>query len=51
MFPGDPSGPAGEIINCRCVELAKKAGGKSYILPEQFYSYSDMQNDHARTKI
>ena len=47
MFPCDPSGPAGEIINCRCVELAKKADGKAYILPEQFYSYSDMQRDIA----
>lgn len=32
MFPGDPSGSAGNIINCRCVELAKLAGGKSFDL-------------------
>lgn len=47
MFPGDPSGPAGEIINCRCVELVKKAAGKLYEPPQQFYSYSDMQRDIA----
>jgi HK97 family phage portal protein len=47
MFPCDPSGPAGEIINCRCVELASKSGGKDYDLTMQFYSYSDMQRDIA----
>jgi hypothetical protein len=47
LFPGDPSGPAGEIINCRCIELVKKAAGKDYDIPQQFYSYSDMQRDLA----
>jgi HK97 family phage portal protein len=51
MFPCDPSGPAGEIINCRCVELAKKAGGKGYDLTMQFYSYSDMQRDIAASEL
>jgi HK97 family phage portal protein len=50
LFPCDPSGPAGEIINCRCVELAKKAGGKGYDLSMQFYSYSDMQQDIAASE-
>lgn len=47
LFPGDPSGPAGEIINCRCIELVKKAAGKQYDSPTIFYSYSDMQRDMA----
>jgi len=46
MFPGDPSGSAGNIINCRCVEIAIMAGGKSFGLDYydkvKFYSYFDM---------
>jgi HK97 family phage portal protein len=46
MFPGDPSGSAGNIINCRCVEIALMAGGKSFGLDYysnvKFYSYQDM---------
>ena len=46
MFPGDPSGSAGNIINCRCVEIAIVAGGKSFGLDYydkvKFYSYLDM---------
>jgi len=51
MYPGDPAGSAGNIINCRCVEIAIKAAGKSFDLAYystlQFYSYSDMQKAHA----
>ena len=49
MYPGDPSGSAANIINCRCVELAKSAAGKSFD-SWQFYSYSDMQRDIAAKK-
>ena len=51
MYPGDPGGSAGNIINCRCVEIAIKAAGKSFDLSYystlQFYGYNDMQKDHA----
>jgi len=51
MYPGDPSGSAANIINCRCVELAKRAAGKSFELgfyeTLQFYVYSDMTRDKA----
>lgn len=47
MYPGDPSGSAANIIMCRCVELARRAAGKSLDLSYygnlKFYSYSDMQ--------
>ena len=47
MHPGDPAGSAAQIINCRCVELAKRAAAKifdlSYYANLAFYSYSDMQ--------
>jgi len=47
MYPGDPIGSAGNIANCRCVELAVRAAGKSlgpaFYTTLQFYSYNDMQ--------
>ena len=47
MHPGDPTGSAAQIINCRCVELAKFVSGKAFDAAAyavlQFYSYSDMQ--------
>lgn len=47
MYPGDPAGSAGLIANCRCVEIAMRAAGKTYGLAYysnlQFYSYNDMQ--------
>lgn len=47
MYPGDPSGSAANIINCRCAEIAIVAQGKSfglnYYSNVKFYSYSDMQ--------
>ena len=49
MYPGDPSGSAAEIINCRCVELAIRAKGKTFDLAHyaqvRFYSYAQMQKD------
>lgn len=48
MHPGDPGGSPANVINCRCVELAGKAGEtKSVILSRyssvKFLSYEDMQ--------
>jgi HK97 family phage portal protein len=48
MHPGDPSGSAANIVNCRCVELAAKVGESKAIIFERyekvkFYSYEDMQ--------
>ena len=47
MYPADPIGSAANIINCRCVEIAKRAAGKTFGLAFyanlQFYSYNDMQ--------
>ncbi len=55
MHPGDPAGSAANIINCRCVELAKRAAGKSFDLARyaslQFYSYTDMQRDLADKQV
>ncbi len=54
MYPGDPSGSAGNIINCRCVSVARRAAGKTFDLAfyanMQFYSYNDMQKDAAKSK-
>ncbi len=54
MYPGDPSGLAANIINCRCVSVARMAAGKTFDLAfysnMQFYSYSDMQKDIAKSK-
>jgi len=51
MYPGDPAGSAANIINCRCVELAKRAAGKmfnmEFYVTLQFYSYGDMVRDKA----
>jgi HK97 family phage portal protein len=47
MHPGDPHGTPGNVINCRCVEVAIKAQGKSFNVEHwsncKFYSYSDMK--------
>jgi len=49
MYPGDPAGSAGNIINCRCCEIAIASAGKSYGIAHysniNFYSYSDMQKE------
>ena len=51
MYPGDPSGSAAEIINCRCVELAMRAKGKNFDLAfytqVQFYSYAQLQKSQS----
>jgi len=50
MYPGDPAGSAGNIINCRCLSIARAAAGKTFELVHyagmQFYSYLDMQKEH-----
>lgn len=47
MYPGDPAGSAANIINCRCLQIAKKARGKTIDINNygNFYSYSNMQKD------
>jgi len=54
MYPGDPGGSAAQIINCRCVEIAVRAAGKSFgpafYTALQFYSYTDMQKAHAESE-
>ena len=54
MFPADPSGPAKEIINCRCIEIAIAAQGKSFGLDYyaniKFYSYEDMTAEKQKEK-
>lgn len=54
MYPGDPSGSAANIINCRCLHIAMAAKGKaygiSYYTNIKFYSYSDMKQAHSITK-
>ncbi len=53
MYPGDPNGEAGEIIHCRCVEIARKVAGKTIELSSyagSFYSYHDMQRDKSKAK-
>ena len=51
MYPGDPAGSAGNIINCRCCEIAISSAGKAYDISHysnlKFYSYSDMQSEKA----
>ena len=55
MYPGDPSGSAAEIINCRCAELAVVTAGKTFDLTYysnlKFYSYSDMEKDIANGPV
>jgi len=54
MYPSDPAGSAAEIINCRCVSIARKGAGKIFELTHyanmQFYSYNDMQKDSDNAK-
>jgi len=50
MYPGDPAGSAGNIINCRCLHVARRAAGKLFddarYAGGAFYSYSEMQKAH-----
>jgi HK97 family phage portal protein len=34
MYPADPEGDVGEIVNCRCMLIAVKAGGKTITLDD-----------------
>ena len=53
MFPGDPSGSAAQIINCRCASIALRAKGKVFDLQFysnlKFYSYCEMRGLHNGT--
>jgi len=52
MYPGDPAGSAANIINCRCLDIARKAVGKAFDLAYysnlKFYSYIEMQKTPAK---
>ena len=54
MYPGDPAGSAANIINCRCLEIARRAAGKAfdsaYYANMNFYSYSEMQKAKEKNK-
>ncbi|MDH4203618.1 MAG: phage head morphogenesis protein, partial [Phycisphaerae bacterium] len=48
MYPGDPSGPAEEVANCRCMILAAKAKGKAITLDHydrrvKFVEYAELK--------
>ena len=47
MHPGDPHATPANTANCRCVEVAIKAQGKSFTIDHwsnfKFYSYEDMK--------
>ncbi|MFA5553473.1 MAG: phage portal protein [Phycisphaerae bacterium] len=47
LYPGDPAGSAANIINCRCLQIAKAAAGKTFDISryQKFYCYADMQED------
>jgi hypothetical protein len=50
MFPGDPSGSAAQIANCRCLQIALAlASGKTLTLEDydrmKFYSDQDLMKD------
>lgn len=55
MFPGDPSGSAANIINCRCLDIARRAAGKdfndAFYSNLQFYSYTEMKSAKSMSEI
>ena len=50
QFPGDPGGPAGEVINCRCTTIAvtEKAFNGYSKPPYRFVSDADQESTDAR---
>ncbi len=48
MYPGDPAGSAGNIINCRCLHIAIAATGRTYDLDYyaniEFYNCSKLKD-------
>jgi len=53
MYPADPAGSAGNIINCRCVEIAKTAAGKTFEAAgyPEFYGYDQMNKDWSNKNV
>jgi len=51
-YPCDPAGSAANIINCRCVSIARKASNKTFDMNfyanMKFYSYDEMQKSQAK---
>lgn len=49
MHPSDPAGSAANIVNCRCLQIARAIQGKqidiSIFVTMKFYSYEDMKKD------
>lgn len=54
MHPCDPGGSPANVINCRCVELAARAKGKTIKIEQylsmKFYSYSDLLAEQKENK-
>ena len=44
MYPGDPTGPAQEVINCRCFTFA--VIGEKAMMPEKFLSFEQFTGRH-----
>ncbi len=55
MYPADPNGSAGNIINCRCLQIAVAVKGKAFGLAfygnVKFYSYDDMNKAAQQSEV